>query len=148
MGFTNIKQFQEDLDNFIKVKVWKENKRRHIEIIIFMLTHLQDTTPVNEPRPADWSPGGHARNNWRVTMQMKQPKNILGTRMKPGRPTNSEIVRGQLGTYKAGGTIWIFNNVKYLQALEDGNSRDKSKGYMVVRTIIATKNFIRQKGWY
>lgn len=47
---------------------------------------------------------------------------------------------------KVGHTIYVYNNVKYLQVLENGHSQQAPKGW-VKRAIVSTKAWCKSKGW-
>lgn len=150
-----VKPFMEQLIKFSEEEVPKEWMRREIEVIIFLFERIRYWTPVAED-DSEWPgfKGGHARANWRVTINTI-PDNIVGKRGTPAKLLSESTIRQNLsrigqGTASKQGradTIWIFNNVHYVQYLENGHSKQAPAGRMVAMSVEETRNFIRQKGW-
>ena len=140
-------EFQKDLDHFAEVEVPTQFKRRQIEIILFLFRRVVHYTPVHDPTLGKDKniPGGHARSNWQVDTLINN--NVLGTRQEPIELIDEETIRGNLSKMRVGEKLYVFNNVRYIQALEDGNSIDPSKGYMVLQAIEEVKEYMATKGW-
>jgi hypothetical protein len=155
MGFTNQFQFQKDLERFTKEEIPVEFKRRQIEIIIYLFNRIRWHTPI-APNDSQWKgfKGGFAITNWRVTMNLP-PSNTVGEYGKPTRMRTTEEIRGQFDTMKQGSGssqgifdyLWIFNNVHYIQALENGHSKQFPRERMVAMSIDETVTYFQTKGW-
>ena len=95
-------------------------------------------TPVGNPDlwqsapPAGYS-GGRARSNWLASINSPRTDAGAQTTRK-----GSDTVRSKMGSFKiATDTIFITNNVPYIQALEDGHSTQAASGFI---TAIVARN--------
>lgn len=94
---------------------------------------------------------GYARSNWQVGVN-QVPKGTVGERpITPGGKVkiNPLNVFGKLDTksIKAGGVVFIANNVEYIEALEDGHSKQAPSGMVKITMIEVTGQFERLVGW-
>jgi hypothetical protein len=158
MAFWNLRQFQTDLNIFSEREVPTEYKRRQIEIIIFLFRKIRERCPV-APDNSQWKgfKGGFALTNWRVSMN-NPPNDTIGKYGNPTRLRTENEVRSQFDSMKQGSLVekfgnkgafdilWVFNNVHYIPALENGWS-DQAPNGMVAIAIEETKLFIQSKGW-
>ena len=85
--------------------------------------------------------GGHARANWTYSEGVRVEKEIKGID-KTGTSTIANIMSGV--PQKAAGLVhYIQNSVPYIQALEDGHSRQAPNG-MVALTQIEFKDYVNK----
>ena len=105
---------------------------------------LVEKTPVGDPEywkspPPKGYAGGHARANWTYSEGVRVEKEIKGID-KTGTSTIENIMSG-IPMKAAGKVHYIQNSVPYIQALEDGHSRQAPNG-MVSLTQIEFKVFL------
>lgn len=153
------RDFKRDLERFTMEIVPDEFQSRQIEITLYLFDLLQAFTPVDSE---------HAKRNWRVTMNMDIPSNELGERTQvtrykavtTARRVSTANIRAKLGGMMPGSKavvgvkkenrgkstlLWVFNNVKYMSALENGHSKQAPDGFIHI-AIAATREFIKGVG--
>ena len=87
---------------------------------------------------------GRARGNWLV--DIGAPRNEPVGRVDGGTfgsdPVTDEA--NKLASFKGGDTIYISNNLPYIEALEDGHSKQSAPGAMVSRTVNEFEAIVRK----
>lgn len=86
---------------------------------------------------------GHARHNWRPSVNeqvMEEQEGVYGGNLTNDPMTAEERgrwqeVRGEVKRMPLGQTIWICNNVPYIQRLEHGYSMKAPKGMVSLALI-------------
>jgi hypothetical protein len=96
---------------------------------------LVEKTPVGDPEywqspPPKGYVGGHARANWTHSTGARVVQEIDGID-KSGSITNGRIMSG-IPMKAAGKVHYIQNSVPYIQALEDGHSRQAPNGIKIM----------------
>lgn len=138
--------FMKELYHFERVTIPKEFVARKVEITLFLYYALRRNTPVMS---------GHARDNWRISSRVSHRGNEVGKRTQitrytattTARPRSELSIRASLSTVKPEQTIWVYNNVPYLESLADGHSLQAPKGTMIGIPIMETMEFIAARGW-
>lgn len=141
LTFKNKKAFELALDEFVEKTIPGKHLLAQKKIAIELLSRIIDRTPVGNPDfwaesslpPPKGYVGGRARGNWQVSTSRPGNSDIDATD-KDGDVTEAAGI-GKMGTAKAGGTIWIFNNVRYIKALEMGHSRRQAPLGMVAVSL-------------
>lgn len=175
MALLNIRQFQANLLNFAHNDVPQHLMRRQIEIAVHLTGILTGPpsaggTPVdtgfavsNWRMAVDTIPEG-TLGTYQKAAERKLPYRandpyrfkVKGWPRPPlaGRDRetliNTAFHRGQEFNMtqwkKIGHVIYVFNNVKYLQVLNNGHSQQAPAGF-VERAIASTKAWMATKGW-
>lgn len=141
LTFKNKKAFEIALDEFVKKVVPSQHLLLQKKIAIDLLSRIMEKTPVGNPdlwkessRPAPAGyVGGRARANWQISTVT--PGNSDIDAVDPGGQITESIGLTKMGTAKAGGTIWIFNNLRYIKRLEDGWSHKQAPLGMVAVSL-------------
>jgi len=141
LTFKNRKAFEIALDEFVETTVPDLHLKLQKKIAIDLLSRIIDKTPVGNPdfwkesslpAPPGYV-GGRARANWQISTTTPGSSDIDATD-KGGEATEAAgLVK--VGSAKAGGTIWIFNNVRYIKRLEDGWSHRQAPLGMVAVSL-------------
>lgn len=139
--FKNKKAFDLSLDEFIKKTVPADHLKLQKKIAIDLLARIIDRTPVGNP--SFWKEsslpappgyvGGRARANWQISTFA--PGNSDIDAIDPEGDVTTALGLSKVGTAKAGGTIWIFNNVRYIKRLEMGHSHRQAPLGMVAVSL-------------
>ncbi len=87
---------------------------------------------------------GRARANWQVAIN-SAPSGVLDLNDKDGSATISAADAAMTGL-KAGDTIYLANNLPYIQKLEDGSSKQAPAG-MVALSVQDFQNIAKQIGF-
>lgn len=147
MRFKNKKQFELALDEFVDTVVPEKHLAVQKKVAIDLFGKIIEKNPVGNPDlwkesslpPPKGYVGGRSRANWAISI--KKPGKTASADAKPedGVYHEQEISGTQeaagfaaMATAKPGGTIWIFNNVRYIGALEDGHSGQAPVGMVKV----------------
>lgn len=161
-----VAEFAQQLAQFIEEDIPNEFIRRQIDTAMFMYNRFRYYTPKPGMTPEAPYSSGHAVLNWMVSIDyMTNDEN--GVRTRGGRGgttaknftetyyrtlfgtrTTSGNMRYKLGTrsvQKKGSTIHVYNNVKYMQFLIDGNSKAAPQGWFDL-VLEETKDFMDRKG--
>lgn len=137
--------FQKELNAFIEDEIPREWKRRVIDIICFLYDGIISRNPVagNDPdtKKEYGIPGGFSKGNWKVDLGISD--DVEGSRENPPSPLSDNDIRSKLGVLKMKNPdiVWVYNNAKYIQALEDGHSRQAPRG-MVSSAVSQTRAFM------
>ncbi len=96
---------------------------------------------------------GYARNNWQTALGAepssstqvppKPPKPKRGKKPTPIASTAAERGLNTVGQARPFGDIWVFNNVEYIVALEDGHSKQFSGQGMLAPTLAELEGKMR-----
>ena len=149
----DLASFQKGLDSFVEEDVPYDWKRQQIDVLCFLYDALVDEDTGNPIAGRDPStrrenvPGGFSRGNWRVDISPRSY--VIGDRANPPSPMTDDEIRDKLGGIKQGlksrqqsfDMVWIYNNARYIQALEDGHSRQRPNGFVQL-AIEETRLFI------
>jgi len=146
--------FSDDIANFVK----KANGNADAVVrktVLDIGTRLVERTPVGDteywvslnPRtniktheveygrkPPEGYAGGHARANWQHAVGAPVISEVIGTD-KEGDRTIAEI-QSSIAASPPGAVHYIVNSVPYIQALEDGHSRQCPPNGMVAKTAL------------
>lgn len=175
ISFANMEKFQRQLHYFAHKEVPQNMMRRQVEISLHLLELLtkpaaEGGTPVdtgfavsNWRMNVDHMVAGTI-GTYQKAAERKLPymANDPYRFLTPKRPAPPLTGRGREGWIKyafewgqsfnmtewkrVGHTIYVYNNVKYLQKLENGHSQQAPKGW-VKRAIVSTKAWCKSKGW-
>jgi hypothetical protein len=139
--FKNKKKFDLAIDDFIENVIPADQLKLQKKIAIDLLTRIIDKTPVGNP--SFWKEsslpappgyvGGRARANWQISTFA--PGNSDLDAIDPVGGATVGLGVGKLVSAKAGGTIWIFNNVRYIKRLEMGHSHRQAPLGMVAVSL-------------
>jgi len=148
LRFKNKKAFEIALDDFIENTVPDQHLAVQKKIAIELLGRIIEKTPVGNPdlwkesslpAPKGYV-GGRARANWQISVGT--PGSSADASPEKGVKTKMPISGFQeaegftaMATAKAGGTIWIYNNVRYIKRLEDGHSQRQAPAGMVAVSL-------------
>lgn len=154
--------FIDEINKFIENEVPQEFARRQIDVTLFLLKRLKEETPKYT---------GHARNNWMMSVDSVTGKENGerywdeddGDWATTSSPIPEQMYRGFLAdrvsvgaynfSFKAGksvkgfgnkgksSTFWVFNNVRYMQALIDGHSKKAPQGWFDI-VLMETSAYI------
>lgn len=139
IGFSNLNEFNLDLTHFAETLVPDAFLRLQKKIALDLLSSIIFRTPVGNPdiwKPQSLPPppgyvGGRARGNWQVGLNATNNQFDDNSIDPNGAPT---LLDGQTTIFRATGfgVIWIFNNVPYITALEDGHSTQAPHGMVTL----------------
>ena len=138
--------FSEQIDSFVsKCKVNSNQVVR--KTLLDIGKSLIEKTPVGDPSywkspPPKGYSGGHARANWSYSMDTLNTQEYADID-KTGNVSVQRIV-GSIPPDAAGHTHFIQNSVPYIQALEDGHSRQCPPNGMVGLTVIEFQDTVKK----
>lgn len=89
-------------------------------------------TPVDE---------GTARGNWQV--QINTPPGGTLNVKDPSGGTTISTGNGEIGKAKLGDSIFLINNLDYIQALEDGHSDQRPSGFVKI-TVAEYQSIVKR----
>lgn len=126
----NLLQFKLNLDHYAKVVVPKEHSNHVRKIALLLHKGIVDGS---EAGPATPVATGWARANWGVHIgRAGIPTDPMGKRPADGAPPMSSKTYFDPTTIVAMTPpfpfIWIYNNVSYIEALENGHSKQAPLG--------------------
>ena len=141
LTFKNRKAFEIALDEFVEDTVPDLQLKLQKKIAIDLFSRIIEKTPVGNPDlwaesslpPPKGYVGGRARANWQISTGT--PGNSELDAIDPVGDVTSTIGLTKLATAKAGGTIWIYNNLRYIKRLEDGWSYKQAPLGMVAVSL-------------
>jgi hypothetical protein len=124
----NVKEFKLSLENY-KGQVIKDHAKLCGRIAFKLHSFVVAGSSSGPKTPVDT---GWARNNWAVFIGWNCPTEPIGTRPKDGIPTTVPPfdVKGALFKIPDKPVIWVYNNVPYIEVLEDGHSSQAPTGMM------------------
>ncbi len=145
LSFKNRREFEHELNVFIEKTLPDQHLAIQKKIAIDLFSRIIEKNPVGNP--SKWSPsslpppkgyvGGRSRANWQISVgtagsdTSKDPETGVVTKQKIS--TMQETAGWTaMATAKYGGTIWIYNNVRYITALEHGHSKQAPAGMVAV----------------
>ena len=141
LSFKGKKAFDLALTEFIEETVPDQHLKVQKKVAIDLLARIIDRTPVGNP--SLWAEsslpappgyvGGRARANWQISTGTPGSKPIDA--IDPQGDVTETVGLSKLATAKAGGTIWIYNNVRYIKRLEDGWSHKQAPLGMVAVSL-------------
>lgn len=131
----NLKSFQLDLKKFGEVTVPQEHLALQKKIAVKLHQLVVYKNSDMPKHPVDW---GWARANWNVFAGATCPETDPGPRKRTGKIVDAT---SQLMMIKPFGMIWVYNNVSYIEALEDGHSKQAPTG-MVDGALNDIKTFM------
>lgn len=148
LTFKNKKAFEIALDEFVEETVPKQHLAVQKKIAIDLLSRIIEKTPVGNPSiwaesslpPPKGYVGGRARANWQISVgapgsdASQAPETGVATR-HPISGLQEAAGFTAMATAKAGATIWIYNNVRYIKRLEDGWSHKQAPAGMVAISL-------------
>jgi len=141
LTFKNRKAFEIALDEFVEDTVPDLQLKLQKKIAIDLLARIIEKTPVGNPDlwaesslpPPKGYVGGRARANWQI--DTRTPGNSELDAIDPDGNVTTTIGLSKLAKAKAGGTIWIYNNLRYITRLEDGWSYKQAPLGMVAVSL-------------
>jgi hypothetical protein len=134
----DLKKFQLDLTHFAQVVV-PENHAKLCGRIAFRLhQYVVAGSPGAPGTPVDT---GWARANWGVFIGRKCPTEPMGVRGQYNKLFDAASMTISVPRYPF---IWVYNNVPYIEVLEDGHSKQAPTGMMsgalnALQTYVDTK---------
>jgi hypothetical protein len=175
ISYKNMEQFQRQLHYFVNKEIPQNMMRRQSEIALHLLDILTGPaatggTPVdtgfavsnwrmNVDKMVSGTIGTYQKAKDRQLKWMANDPYRFKTPKRPAKPLTG---RGRENFIKyafewgqnfnmtewkrVGHIIYVYNNVKYLQVLENGHSKQAPKGW-VKRAIVSTKEWCKSKGW-
>jgi hypothetical protein len=141
LRFKGKKKFDLALDAFVEKEMPAQHLKVQKKVAIDLFARIIDKTPVGNPdlwkesslpAPPGYV-GGRARGNWQITTTSPGSKPIEA--IDPDGSVTQTVGLGKLSTAKPGGSIWIFNNVRYIKRLEDGWSTKQAPAGMVAVSL-------------
>lgn len=141
LSFRNKKAFDLALDEFTEKTIPNQHLLVQKKIAIDLLSRIIEKTPVGNPDlwaesslpPPKGYVGGRARANWQISTTTPGSSDIDAID-KTGDATEAAGLT-KVAAAKAGGTIWIYNNLRYIKRLEDGHSRKQAPLGMVAVSL-------------
>lgn len=145
LTFKNKKAFDIALDDFVERALPEQHLALQKKIAIDLFGRIIEKNPVGNPSlwkesslpPPKGYVGGRSRANWAISVGV--PGNTADQKPEGGvfhkKPISGQQQAegfGAMATAKPGGTIWIYNNVRYIKALEDGHSTQAPAGMVKV----------------
>lgn len=137
LSFKNRREFEHELNVFIEKTLPDQHLAIQKKIAIDLFSRIIEKNPVGNPdlwkNPESAPPGyvgGRSRGNWQVSTTT--PKNNDVPNIDPEGSTTVALGLSAMATAKYGGTIWIYNNVRYITALEHGHSKQAPAGMVAV----------------
>lgn len=136
--------FSDDIQKFAQKA--QSNADKVIRKVVFDIgTSLVERTPVGDAKywkskPPPGYVGGHARGNWAHSVGARVIQEIKGVDPSGGGSINRIVASVPVNA--AGKVHYIQNSVPYIEALEDGHSRQAPNG-MVGLTKIEFQDFVR-----
>lgn len=133
--FKNRGAFNKQLDDFANKLMPNAALAFQKKIAIELLSRIIDKNPVGNPdlwkgpAPKGYV-GGRSRSNWQVSTFEPPSSSVAG--IDPSGGTALAAGLAGLASARPFGTIWIFNNVGYITALEEGHSRQAPAGMVGV----------------
>lgn len=125
----NLKEFKLDLKHFHEVVVPETHLELQKKIVITLHRYIVAGSPDGAPgTPVDWN---WARANWAIAIGTEAPKNDPGLRKRvPLKQDNKAALEAMkaLANAKPFQILWVYNNVPYIEALEDGHSKQAPVG--------------------
>jgi len=138
--------FALDIQKFAK-KAGENADKVVREVVLDIGRSLVEKTPVGNPdlwQNPDNKPegyvGGHARANWQHSTGAPIQVDLVDARDKTGQPTIDKI-EASIPQKAAGLVHYITNSVPYIQALEDGHSKQFPHG-MVATTEVEFQGIV------
>lgn len=122
-----------DLKGFARnIQVRSEKFEVHVHEMVRRVALAVDTAVVVST-PVDT---GRARANWQVGLG-SAPQGSLPEPASPGEGATSALTRAQnvVATYRGTGTIHIINNLHYIEALNNGHSRQAPAGFVGIAVV-------------
>ncbi len=148
LTFKNKKAFDLALDEFTEKTLPAQHLAVQKKIAIDLFARIIEKTPVGNPdlwaksslpAPKGYV-GGRARANWQISVGT--PGTDTSQLPEKGVKTKQTISGIQeaegfsaMATAKAGGTIWIYNNLRYIKRLENGWSHKQAPLGMVAVSL-------------
>jgi hypothetical protein len=145
LTFRNKKAFEIALDDFIEKTVPDKHLRLQKKIALDLLSRIIEKAPVGNPSiwdgravgekrelstPPPGYVGGRSRSNWQISLGLPGTSSVIGID-STGVSAEAAGVAAITGA-KPYGTIWIFNNVRYIRRLEEGWSTQASAGMVAI----------------
>ena len=141
----DLEQFKMDLSNFYKAVVVQEHSKLVKRITIRLHQAIVAGCPENPlGTPVDT---GWARANWGVVLGRSVPTEPVGEHPVEGSPVLpvNEYFKDIVAIVETGREFpfyWVYNNVPYIEALEDGHSTQQAPTGMVANALNAVQTFI------
>jgi hypothetical protein len=142
-----IGKFVSDLYLFADMDVPREFKRRQIEVMKHLYDEVREGTPVDT---------GHAVRNWQMTVGAtnsdiieegagKTGQEIVDSGAFDSMAPGTKDIGVRKGIERGVDSVHVFNNVHYIQSLEDGHAK-KKPGAFVASAIMRAKARIAAYG--
>lgn len=109
-------------------------ERSIAEMALSVFSSVVISTPVDT---------GRARGNWQPSIREPITSEISGTD-KSGQPTISKA-RSNFGRFEVGQTIFISNNVPYIERLNEGHSSQAPAGFVQKAIQAGIQNLDQQR---
>ncbi len=137
--------FSDDIAKFAK-KAQSNADKVVRKVVCDIGTSLVERTPVGDAKhwkskPPPGYVGGHARGNWAHSEGVQVIQEIKGVDSSGGNSINR--IAASVPVKAAGKVHYIQNSVPYIEALEDGHSRQAPNG-MVGPTKKKFQDFVRK----
>ncbi len=145
-GWQLMGSFSDDIRKFAQKA--GSNADKVVRKVVFDIgTSLVERTPVGDAKywkskPPPGYTGGHARGNWSHSEGAQVIQEIGGVDPSGGGSINR--IMASVPVKAAGKVHYIQNSVPYIEALEDGHSRQCPPGGMVATTVVEFQGMIQQ----
>lgn len=113
---SNRRQFVDEIRTFVEVKVVEDTVQLARRIGLELISRIVKRTPVDT---------GRARANWQL-----QFNEVNDAEVFEQDPVSAAL--SKLSNVGGLGTIYIFNNVPYIEALERGHSKQAPNGMVAL----------------
>jgi len=125
----DLKKFQLDLTHFHEIVVPETHAKLCGRIAFRLHQYVVAGSPGGPGTPVDT---GWARANWAVKVGWTCPTEPIGTYPGKGNKTDLPVFNaaGAVFTLPKYPFIWVYNNVPYIEALEDGHSGQAPTGVL------------------
>lgn len=136
--------FTLDISNWVS-KAKGDVDRAVRYVLIAIPTNIIRRNPVGDAvywksRPPKGYVGGRSRANWQYGNNVV-PNGVINSVDKTGAATISKL-RSQINSAPTASIHWFANNLDYIQALENGHSRQAPNG-MVKITVMEFQRYVR-----
>lgn len=134
MTTSSLPQFQLDLKNFAEKLVPEEHAKLVKKIAFELFKRIVEKTPVDT---------GRARANWSIEVGPAAPGDTTINVDPDGTATINRALDGIDMADPSVQIIWLYNNLPYIEALENGHSQQAPVG-MVAGSLNEIQHYIDQ----
>lgn len=139
----NLVEFKRELNKFVEDSARKQLKF-HVGIANQLKNFVTEGMGQGTPAPGTPIDTSFAINNWQMSTNPQCPTDTVGS--YPGKDVKlvtKPVKNMPLSAAKVGGMIWVYNNTKYIEALEDGHSKKQAPRGFVEGAMAALEQYIK-----